>query len=73
MSDSAHSAAPVDAAGERRGNAVLRSLVNEMLERVRDLSRRTTTWSAEERAQAEAELEMIMSRVRTEAGRHDAH
>lgn len=54
---------------ERRTNVVLRSLVNEMLQRVRDLSRRTAVWSAEERAQAERELEVIMARVRDEAAR----
>ena len=54
---------------ERRSNVALRSLVNEMLEQVRELSRRTAAWSAEERAQAEAELEIIMARVRGEASR----
>jgi len=54
---------------ERRTNVVLRSLVNEMLQGVRDLSRRTAVWSAEERAQAERELEVIMARVRDEAAR----
>ena len=58
--------------GERRTNVALRSLVNEMLQRVRDLSRRTAAWSVEERAQAEAELERIMSRVRDEASRSHA-
>lgn len=57
---------------ERRSNLALRSLVNEMLHRVRDLSRRTAAWSVEERAQAEAELERIMSRVRDEASRSRA-
>lgn len=52
---------------ERRQNQVLRSLVGEMLERVRQLSRRRNLWSPEERAQAEAELEMIMAHVRREA------
>lgn len=55
------------ASGERRSNVVLRALVNEMLDRVRDLSRRTEAWTPEERAQAEADLEMIMERVRQEA------
>lgn len=54
---------------DRRSNEVLRALVNEMLERVRELSRRTAAWSPEERAQAEAELEVIMARVRSEAAR----
>jgi hypothetical protein len=62
-------AASTEPAAERRTNAALRSLVNEMLQRVRDLSRRTAAWSAEERAQAEAELEIIMARVRAEASR----
>jgi hypothetical protein len=50
-----------------RSNEVLRTLVDEMLDQVRKLSRRTAAWSPEERAQAEAELEMIMTRVRREA------
>jgi hypothetical protein len=52
---------------DRRANEALRSLVGEMLERVRDLSKRTGEWSPEERAQAEAELESIMASVRREA------
>jgi len=62
-------AAPSQPTAERRTNVALRSLVNEMLHQVRDLSRRTAAWSAEERAQAEAELEIIMARVRDEASR----
>jgi hypothetical protein len=50
-----------------RSNEVLRSLVNEMLDQVRKLGRRTAEWTPEERAQAEAELEVIMARVRREA------
>jgi len=71
MSDTASTpaAAAESPSAERRTNVVLRSLVNEMLQRVRDLSRRTAVWSAEERAQAERELEVIMSRVRDEAAR----
>lgn len=61
--------APSQPTTERRTNVALRSLVNEMLQQVRDLSRRTAVWSVEERAQAEAELEIIMSRVRAEASR----
>ena len=62
-------AAPSQPTADRRTNVALRSLVNEMLQQVRDLSRRTAAWSAEERAQAEAELEIIMARVRDEASR----
>lgn len=70
MSESAsRPRAGADMAGERRSNEVLRTLVNEMLERVRQLSHGTTAWSAEERSQAEAELEAIMARVRGEAAR----
>ena len=54
---------------DRRANEALRSLVGEMLERVRDLSRRTAAWSPDERLQAEAELESIMASVRREATR----
>lgn len=50
-----------------RSNHVLRSLVDDMLNQVRKLSRRSAEWTPEERAQAEAELEMIMTRVRHEA------
>lgn len=60
---------PTAAERERRSNVVLRSLVTEMLERVRELSRRTAAWSPEERATAERELETIMARVRSEAAR----
>jgi hypothetical protein len=73
MTDAANNSTSVEQpAVERRSNVVLRSLVNEMLQRVRDLSRRTAAWSVEERAQAEAELERIMSRVRDEASRSRA-
>jgi len=64
---------PRPKATERRSNVALRSLVTEMLERVRQLSRRTAAWSPEERATAERELEMIMARVRSEAGRAPSH
>jgi phytoene/squalene synthetase len=54
--------------GERRSNEVLRALVTEMLERVRELHRHASAWTPAERAQAESELEAIMKRVRGEAG-----
>jgi hypothetical protein len=54
-----------DAPGsERRSNLVLRALIDEMLERVRDLNRGNGVWTPDERARAEAELESIMARVR---------
>jgi hypothetical protein len=52
---------------ERRSNEVLRALVTEMLERVRQLDRHASAWTPTERAQAESELEAIMQRVRSEA------
>ncbi len=52
---------------ERRSNDVLRTLVTEMLERVRQLDRHAMAWTPAERAQAESELEAIMQRVRSEA------
>ena len=67
MTDSANGDATSTGTDERRTNDVLRALVSEMLERVREVTRRTSAWSAEERAQAEAELEAIMAHVRREA------
>ena len=49
---------------ERRSNLVLRALIDEMLERVRELNRNTGVWNGDERARAEAELDAIMARVR---------
>src|SRR5512142_1483303 len=52
MTDSANGDATSAGTDERRTNEVLRALVSEMLERVREVTRRTSAWSAEERAQA---------------------
>lgn len=54
---------------ERRENPLLRMLIEEMLEHVRELHRDGGSWSAEERARAESELARIMSQVRGEASR----
>ncbi len=51
-------------ANDRRSNLVLRALIDEMLERVREMNRNTGVWSADDRAKAEAELDSIMARVR---------
>jgi hypothetical protein len=59
--------------GERRSNLVLRALIDEMLERVRELNRSSAEWTAEERARAEAELESIMARVRRVAASRDTN
>jgi hypothetical protein len=49
---------------ERRRNAALRELIDELLFRVRDANQHMDFWTPEERAQAEQELSSIMSRVR---------
>ena len=53
-----------DVATNRRSNLVLRTLIDEMLERVRELNRRAESLSNSDRARAEAELDSIMARVR---------
>jgi hypothetical protein len=42
-------------------------LIDEMLDQVRALDRRSATMNAEERAQAEQELDALMARVRRAA------
>jgi hypothetical protein len=54
----------------RRSNMVLRTLIDEMLERVRELNRNTAVWTSTERSRAEAELEAIMARVRRVAAQN---
>jgi hypothetical protein len=49
---------------ERRANPELRRLIEEMLERVREMNRNVSVWGTEQRARAEADLEAIMARVR---------
>jgi hypothetical protein len=51
----------------RRTNPLLRMLIDEMLEQVRELHRHSGPWPNDERVRAEAALERIMSQVRTEA------
>lgn len=53
---------------DRRSNPELRRLIEEMLERVRQMNRNVGVWSPEERARAEADLESVMARVRRLAG-----
>jgi hypothetical protein len=52
---------------ERRSNAALRTLIDAMLERVREAQRNAAAWSPEERKSAEQDLAAIMERVRQEA------
>ena len=49
---------------DRRRNAALRELIDELLFRVRDANQHMDFWTPEERARAEEELSTIMSRVR---------
>ncbi|HEX8850367.1 MAG TPA: hypothetical protein VF761_12600 [Gemmatimonadaceae bacterium] len=56
----------------RRNNLVLRALIDEMLERVRELNRSNGVWTSDERARAEAELDAIMARVRRVAAQRHA-
>ena len=51
-------------ADDRRSNLVLRALIDEMLERVRELNRKAEAWSGPDRARAEAELDSNKARVR---------
>jgi hypothetical protein len=57
---------------DRRSNPELRRLIEEMLERVRQMNRNIAIWSPEERARAEADLESVMARVRRLAGEQRA-
>ena len=59
---------PTPAPAERRKNAALRELIDEMLASIRTATR-NELWSAEERAQYEKELADIMTRVRAETVR----
>ena len=43
-------------ADDRRSNLVLRALIDEMLERVREMNRNTGVWNGDDRAKAEAEF-----------------
>ncbi len=52
---------------EQRKNVLLRILINDMLEQVRELHKNAGPWPPEERASAEAALERIMTQVRQEA------
>jgi hypothetical protein len=55
---------PDQTSQDRRSNLELRAVIDEMLERIRDYRVLTGAWTPEERAQAERELEAIMTRIR---------
>jgi hypothetical protein len=67
--DESSKAAPAPPADptERRRNLALRKLIDEMLFQVRGMQRDHSAWTPEERAQAQAELDRIMGRVRQAA------
>ncbi len=64
MTDTLPATAEVD---HRRSNFVLRALIDEMLEQVRDLDRNSSSMSAEAVEQAERGLDQLMARVRRAA------
>jgi hypothetical protein len=53
--------------GKRRSNFVLRALVDEMLEQVREIDRSSGAMSPGERESAEESLDQLMARVRRAA------
>lgn len=61
-----------DDARERRQNQLLRMLIDEMLDQVREMQRHAGPWPTDERASAEEALERIMTQVRAEAVRKAA-
>jgi len=52
---------------QRRSNFILRALIDEMLEQVRELDRHSAAWTPAERAQREREVDDLMARVRRAA------
>ncbi len=49
---------------ERRKNALLRMLINEMMQQIREVQQHDGPWPAEERERVEKDLERIMQQVR---------
>jgi hypothetical protein len=62
---------PDQTSRDRRSNLELRAVIDEMLERIRDYRVLTGAWTPEERAQAERELEAIMTRLRLTTTRQE--
>jgi len=58
---------PIPNFDKRRSNFVLRALIDEMLDQVRELDRHSATMSAEDRQAAELGLDQLMARVRRAA------
>lgn len=60
-------AAAADQVQERRRDPLFRSLIDEMLEQIRELRSHAGPMPVEERARVEADLERIMAQVRQAA------
>ncbi len=58
-------------APERRKNALLRMLINEMMQQIRELQQHQGPWPTEERERVERDLERIMQQVRGAALKHE--
>lgn len=56
---------------ERRKNALLRLLINEMMQQIRELQQHDGPWPEAERAKVEGDLERIMLQVRGAAVRKE--
>jgi uncharacterized protein YaiI (UPF0178 family) len=69
MSDAAVTPSPNQP--ERRKNALLRMLINEMMQQIRELQQQPAAWSPEDRERAEQDLDRIMQQVRGAALRNE--
>jgi hypothetical protein len=56
---------------ERRKNALLRLLINEMMQQIRDLQAHEGSWPSDERERVERDLDRIMEQVRGAAIRKE--
>lgn len=56
-----------DEGAERRRDPLFRSLIDEMMQQIRELRSHAGPWPPDERARAEADLERIMAHVRNAA------
>jgi hypothetical protein len=52
---------------DRRRDPLFRSLIDEMMQQIRELRSHAGPWPADERARVEADLERIMAQVRNAA------
>ena len=60
-------ARPGHEGADRRRDPLFRSLIDEMMQQIRELRAHAGPWPAEERARVEADLERIMAQVRNAA------